>query len=36
MAKATWNGAWYYPSPKDAAKELKDHVAFWQGVRVEA
>ena len=27
--------AWYYPEPKDAAKEIKDHVAFWRGVRVE-
>jgi len=22
------NAAWYYPNPKDAAKEIKDHVAF--------
>ncbi len=22
------NVAWYYPNPKDAAKEIKDHVAF--------
>lgn len=22
------NAAWYYPEPKDAAKEIKDHVAF--------
>ncbi len=27
--------AWYYPAPKDAAKEIKDHVAFWHGVTVE-
>lgn len=27
--------AWYYPNPKDAAKEIKDHVAFWRGVEVE-
>ncbi len=27
--------AWYYPAPKDAAKEIKDHVAFWRGVTVE-
>jgi len=25
---------WYYPAPKDAAKEIKDHVAFWKGVEV--
>jgi uncharacterized protein (DUF427 family) len=27
--------AWYYPSPKRAAKEIRDHVAFWRGVRVQ-
>ena len=30
------NAAWYYPHPKPAAAEIKDHVAFWKGVRVEA
>ena len=28
------DAAWYYPEPKDAAKEIKDRVAFWRGVRV--
>jgi len=28
------DAAWYYPSPKDAAVEIKDHVAFWRGVSV--
>lgn len=28
-------GAWFYPDPSRAAKEIKDHVAFWRGVRVE-
>jgi len=28
------NAAWYYPSPKDAAKNITDHVAFWKGVEV--
>jgi uncharacterized protein (DUF427 family) len=28
--------AWYYPAPKDAAAEIKDHVAFWRGVEVTA
>lgn len=28
------DAAWYYPTPKDAAKEIKDRVAFWKGVRV--
>jgi uncharacterized protein (DUF427 family) len=27
--------AWFYPQPKDAAREIKDHVAFWRGVKVE-
>jgi uncharacterized protein (DUF427 family) len=27
--------AWYYPEPKDAAAEIKDHVAFWRGVDVQ-
>ncbi len=29
------DAAWYYPSPKPAAAEIKDHVAFWKGVVVE-
>ncbi len=32
-ASAT-DGAWYYPQPKDAASEIKDHFAFWNGVQV--
>jgi len=28
------DAAWYYPSPKEAAKEIKDHVAFGRGVEV--
>ena len=28
------DAAWYYPSPKDAAVEILDHVAFWKGVEV--
>jgi uncharacterized protein (DUF427 family) len=27
--------AWYYPDPSPAAAEIRDHVAFWQGVEVE-
>jgi len=30
------DAAWYYPEPKDAAKRIKDHLAFWRGVNVEA
>ena len=32
--KENVDAAWYYPSPKDAAAEIKDHVAFWKGVRI--
>ncbi|WP_295385884.1 DUF427 domain-containing protein [uncultured Thiodictyon sp.] len=28
------DAAWYYPEPKDAAKEIKGRVAFWKGVKV--
>ena len=28
------NAAWYYSQPKEAAKEIKDHIAFWKGVKV--
>ena len=30
------NAAWYYPDPKPAAAEIKNRIAFWKGVRVEA
>lgn len=30
------DAAWYYAEPKDAAKEISGHVAFWKGVTVEA
>jgi uncharacterized protein (DUF427 family) len=30
------DAAWYYPAPKDAAKEITDRVAFWHGVEVSA
>jgi uncharacterized protein (DUF427 family) len=29
------DAAWFYHHPKDAAKEIKDHVAFWKGVKIE-
>lgn len=32
--KENKDAAWFYPSPKDAAKHIKDHVAFWKGVEV--
>ncbi|MDQ0213100.1 DUF427 domain-containing protein [Arthrobacter bambusae] len=28
------DAAWYYPAPSPAAREIKDHVAFWKGVRI--
>jgi uncharacterized protein (DUF427 family) len=28
------DAAWYYPAPKDEAKEIKNRVAFWKGVEV--
>ena len=34
--KENKDAAWYYPEPKEAAKQIKDHVAFWRGVAVEA
>jgi uncharacterized protein (DUF427 family) len=27
--------AWFYAEPKPAAAQIKDHVAFWHGVRIE-
>jgi uncharacterized protein (DUF427 family) len=32
--KENANAAWYYPQPKDAAKEITGRVAFWKGVQV--
>ena len=29
------DAAWTYHEPKPAAKQIKDHVAFWRGVKVE-
>lgn len=33
--KTNPQAAWFYPDPKPAAREIKDHVAFWKGVQVE-
>jgi len=30
------DAAWYYPEPKPAAENIRDHVAFWRGVTVES
>jgi len=29
------DAAWYYPEPKEAAKNITGYVAFWRGVKVE-
>jgi len=29
------DAAWYYPQPKDAAAQIRDHIAFWRGVTVQ-
>lgn len=29
------NAAWFYPAPSPAARQIKNHVAFWKGVTVE-
>ena len=28
------DAAWYYPTPKPAAEEIRDRIAFWRGVEV--
>jgi uncharacterized protein (DUF427 family) len=28
------DAAWYYPEPKEAAKEIAGRVAFWRGIAV--
>ena len=30
------DAAWFYPTPKDAARAIAGRVAFWKGVRVVA
>jgi uncharacterized protein (DUF427 family) len=34
--KTNPDAAWIYRNPLEAAKPIKDHVAFWKGVAVEA
>ena len=33
--KVNKDAAWYYQSPQEAAKQIKDRVAFWKGVVVK-
>ena len=28
------NAAWTYPQPKEAARNITDHFAFWKGVEI--
>jgi uncharacterized protein (DUF427 family) len=28
------SAAWYYPEPSAAASQIKNHVAFWNGVKI--
>jgi len=32
--KENIDAAWYYPQPKEAASQIKDHIAFWKGVQI--
>ncbi len=32
--KVNVDAAWYYPTPKEAAKSITGYVAFWRGVEV--
>jgi uncharacterized protein (DUF427 family) len=34
--KRNTDAAWYYPDPFPAAAQIKNHVAFWKGVKIEA
>jgi uncharacterized protein (DUF427 family) len=34
--KSNQDAAWFYPEPKDAAKSIKNYIAFWRGVVVSA
>lgn len=33
--KVNGDAAWYYPEPSGKAAHIKNHVAFWHGVKVE-
>ena len=32
--KENRDAAWFYPTPKDAAGNIKNYVAFWRGVEI--
>jgi uncharacterized protein (DUF427 family) len=29
------DAAWYYPTPKPAARNISGYIAFWRGVQVQ-
>jgi uncharacterized protein (DUF427 family) len=33
--KINHNAAWYYPEPKEAARNIQGHIAFYKGVQVK-
>jgi uncharacterized protein (DUF427 family) len=33
--KVNRDAAWFYPEPKEAAKQIAGYVAFWRGVVVQ-
>ncbi len=33
--KENKDAAWYYPETSELAKNIKGHIAFWKGVRIE-
>lgn len=34
--KTNENAAWYYPKPKEEAKNIEGYIAFWRGVQIES
>jgi uncharacterized protein (DUF427 family) len=32
--KVNADAAWFYPQPKDAAKSIRNYIAFWRGVKI--
>ncbi|MEX0812032.1 MAG: DUF427 domain-containing protein [Chitinophagales bacterium] len=33
--KTNKDAAWYYPQPKDMAKQIEGRIAFWRGVEIK-
>lgn len=34
--KINKDAAWFYPAPKAEAAKIKNYIAFWKGVKIEA